>query len=709
MEVIEKEKIYVTSYYIDIIQNIFYTPRIFISPDYIRKTLKTMKITVKKNEFNEEDRDLINLIIALCYFNLNEYKTSYEYFEELLYNNKDNTNPFLKGSLYVMLTLSSLKLNDMEKHNHYFNLSINYLNENNYNGLLLYIYLNVSFIKLETFNIDEFLYSNINNAYNILLDYEGKYTSQAYIMLGQIYYKFLGLNTISLNLFDKALSIARKDKDRDIEMLVYYNKASTCFAMDKLDEGINLLKGILNNYSNKISRTFKINIYSKLLELYYISNSRLNEAKYILQLYKEELYNLDKLYIDNYLARYNLINIHYKLIEADGKISNQLSDELFYYLETASIFYKNNFSDFTFMQYQYWIEKSYGDLYKALKDYTNALLHHKRALLFSENIRNKNNIELYKAISSDYEALKDFKTALKYYKISINTLEAINTYVRDDLYSKLFEDFESKTILNTVNNNFFSNLSHELKTPVNIIYSLIQLMGSLKNSNENCIKECFIKYEKTLKQNCLRMLKLINNLIDITKIDSGTSQLDLVFIDIVPFIEDLTLSIIPFANHKNIDITFDTNIEKLYLEVDPYALERILLNLLSNAVKFNNRDGSIFVIVNFKNDSVDISVRDNGICIPDIYVPNLFDRFYKVDSTLSRKNEGSGVGLSITKSLVELHGGTIRLNEEYKDGTEFIINMPIPPQIESNIINKYEYFIDDEKILREFSDIYELF
>ena len=80
-----------------------------------------------------------------------------------------------------------------------------------------------------------------------------------------------------------------------------------------------------------------------------------------------------------------------------------------------------------------------------------------------------------------------------------------------------------------------------------------------------------------------------------------------------------------------------------------------------------------------------------------------------MDTTLSRKYEGSGVGLSITKSLVELHRGTIRINENYKNGTEFIVNMPIPNQKNIDIKNKYDYFIDDEKILREFSDIYELF
>ncbi|MBS5950456.1 MAG: tetratricopeptide repeat-containing sensor histidine kinase [Clostridium sp.] len=709
MEVLEKEKTFVTSYYIDIIKNIFYTPRIFITTNYIRKTLKTMEVTLKENSLNESDKDLIDLIIGICHYYLNEYNTANKYFEDLLYSSTFYSTNSFKGIVYTMLTLNNLRLNDIEKHNTYLTLSINFLEESNYNELLIYLYLNVSCNKLEIYNIDEFLYSNINNIFSLLLDYEGPYSSQAYLLLGRIYYKFLNLNTIALNLFEKSLSIARKNKERKIEILVYYNQASTYLAMDNFHEGINLLKNILNKYSNKLSCILKIKVYSKLLELYYLSSSSLNEAKDLLSLYKKELYKLDPLYTDIYLTKYNLIYVHYKLLEANEKISKPLADELFYYLEAASIVYKSNFSDFTFMEFQYWIEISYGDLYRALKDFDNALLHHKKAILFSENFRNKNNIRLYKSISADYESLKDFKTALKYYKISIDTLEAINTNSIDNFYSKIFEDFDSKSILHSVNNKFFTNLSHELKTPVNIIYSLIQLMSTLKNYNDNSIKECFLKYEKTLKQNCLRMLKLINNLIDITKIDSGIGELDLVLLDIVPFVEDLAFSIIPFANHKNINVIFDTNIEKLYLKVDPYAFERVLLNLLSNAVKFNNIDGNVFITINCNDESVDIIVRDDGIGVPDIFIDNLFDRFYKVDTTLSRKYEGSGVGLSITKSLVELHGGTIRINEDYKNGTEFIVNMPIPNQKNIDIKNKYDYFIDDEKILREFSDIYELF
>ncbi|TGY43596.1 sensor histidine kinase [Clostridium sartagoforme] len=709
MEVIEKENNYVTSYYIDIIKNIFYTPRIFITPNYIRKTLKTMEVTIKENNLNESDKDLINLIIGICHYYLNEYVATNKYLEDLLYSKTFYSTNSFKGIVYTMLTLSNLKLNDIEKHNTYLNLSINFLEENNLNELLIYLYLNVSYNKLEIYNIDEFLYSNINNIFSLLLDYEGPYSSQAYLILGRIYYKFLNLNTIALSLLERSLIIARKNNQREIEMLIYYSQASTYLAMDKFNDGIILLKEILSKYSNKLSSVFKTKIYSKLLELFYLSNPNLSEAKKLLISYKNELYKLDSLYTDLYLTRYNLIYVHYKLFEAGEKINNSLADELYCYLEAASIVYKSNYSDFTFMEFQYWIEISYGDLYRALKDYNNALLHHKRALLFSENVRNKNNIRLYKSISADYESLKDFKTALKYYKVSIDTLEAINANSIDNFYSKIFEDFESKSVLNTVNNNFFTNLSHELKTPVNIIYSLIQLMSTLKNDNDNSIKECFVKYEKTLKQNCLRILKLINNLIDITKIDSGIGKLDLVLLDIVHFIEDLVFSIVPFAKHKNINIIFDTNIEKLYLKVDPYAFERILLNLLSNAIKFNDINGNVFITIHCNDESVDIIVRDDGIGVPDIFIDNLFDRFYKVDTTLSRKYEGSGVGLSITKSLVELHSGTIRINEHYKNGTEFIVNMPIPNQKDIDIKNKYDYFIDDEKILREFSDIYELF
>ena len=145
------------------------------------------------------------------------------------------------------------------------------------------------------------------------------------------------------------------------------------------------------------------------------------------------------------------------------------------------------------------------------------------------------------------------------------------------------------------------------------------------------------------------------------------------------------------------------------MNLDTYALEKILLNLLSNAIKFTNPNGNILVKIDANKNFTKIIVRDDGIGIPSNLKNLIFDKFFKVDDTLSRKTEGSGIGLSITKGLVEMHGGFIIVNDEYTNGTEFIINLPTLPEKKTLENSDFKYFIDDEKIIRELSDIYELF
>ncbi|MEG1313508.1 MAG: HAMP domain-containing sensor histidine kinase, partial [Bacilli bacterium] len=369
----------------------------------------------------------------------------------------------------------------------------------------------------------------------------------------------------------------------------------------------------------------------------------------------------------------------------------------------------SNLSKFRFMDFCYWLEISYGNLFFKLKDYKNALFHHKKSLLYSEKFQDRRTINSFKLISEDYEALSNFKESLIYLKKFNNIIEKYDKIKNHDLFIRLFEDYENSKSYHSVKNNFFSNLSHELKTPVNIIYSYVQLMSSLKDKDSYYIEDCFFKYERSIKQNCLRMLKLINNLIDITKIDSGSVQLNTSPLDVVPFIENLTLSVIQYTKYKNLNIIFDTNIENLYMKLDPYALERILLNLLSNSIKFTRTNGNILVRLEKTNFDFKIIVRDDGIGIPDNLKDLVFNRFFKVDTTLSRNTEGSGIGLSITKGLVEMQGGYIYLNKDYTEGCEFIITFSNMLEVNDSIDVDFKHFIDDEKILRELSDIYELF
>lgn len=259
---------------------------------------------------------------------------------------------------------------------------------------------------------------------------------------------------------------------------------------------------------------------------------------------------------------------------------------------------------------------------------------------------------------------------------------------------------------------FFANLSHEIKTPINIIYSCIQLLDINKKNGEKSLSDAYNKYEHTLKQNCYRLLRLVNNLVDMTKIDSGYMKLIFINCEIVSLVEDITLSIVPYVESKNINIVFDTYIEELKIRCDPESMERVILNLLSNAIKFTDNNGNISVFIEAEEKYVFIRVKDDGIGISEDIREEIFNRFVQEDKSFNRKKEGSGIGLALVKSLVELHDGEVYL-EKVSKGSEFVVKLPnIKIDEELDVYNKV---MDAEskplvqKIHIEFSDIYELY
>ena len=259
---------------------------------------------------------------------------------------------------------------------------------------------------------------------------------------------------------------------------------------------------------------------------------------------------------------------------------------------------------------------------------------------------------------------------------------------------------------------FFANLSHEIKTPINIIYSCIQLLDINKKNGEKSLSDAYNKYEHTLKQNCYRLLRLVNNIVDMTKIDSGYMKLIFINCEIVSLVEDITLSIVPYVESKNINIVFDTYIEELKIRCDPESMERVILNLLSNAIKFTDNNGNISVFIEADEKYVFIRVKDDGIGISEDIREEIFNRFVQEDKSFNRKKEGSGIGLALVKSLVELHDGEVYL-EKVSKGSEFVVKLPnIKIHEELNVYNKV---MDAEskplvqKIHIEFSDIYELY
>lgn len=256
---------------------------------------------------------------------------------------------------------------------------------------------------------------------------------------------------------------------------------------------------------------------------------------------------------------------------------------------------------------------------------------------------------------------------------------------------------------------FFGNISHELRTPLNLILSTLQLLD-FKVENGTLELVHMRKNNRIIQQNCYRLLRLINNLIDITKIDSGYFSINLKNHNIINVIEETALSVAEYVKNKDIQLLFDTDAEEKIMACDPDQIERIVLNLLSNAVKFTKAGGEIFVNLYDNGDSISISIKDTGIGIPKDKIDVIFKRFRQIDKSFTRNHEGSGIGLSLTESLVAMHNGEIEVKSEYGKGTEFIITIPVKiiENEECGFQNKHIQNNHVESINIEFSDIYSI-
>ena len=265
--------------------------------------------------------------------------------------------------------------------------------------------------------------------------------------------------------------------------------------------------------------------------------------------------------------------------------------------------------------------------------------------------------------------------------------------------------------IDRMKSEFLANISHELRTPLNIIFLSLQSLEKMMGINYENYDEKVISYFRMMKQNTFRLLRMINNLIDITKIDTGFYDLNLENINIVNVVEDIVLSVAKYVEGKGVEIIFDTEIEEKSIAADVDKIERIMLNLLANAVKFSKGNGSIEVYIRENDDKILISVKDDGIGIEEEKLKVIFDRFKQVDNSLIRRSEGSGIGLSLVKSFVEMHGGKIQVTSKYGKGTEFTIELLdniIEENEKENIMTKNNFNANIQRCNIEFSDIYSL-
>jgi len=237
--------------------------------------------------------------------------------------------------------------------------------------------------------------------------------------------------------------------------------------------------------------------------------------------------------------------------------------------------------------------------------------------------------------------------------------------MKESLKNRLFEE--------KIKSDFLSNISHDLKTPVNVIYSASQLIDIYTNE---CDYKGIVKYNKISKENCISLTKFTNNLIDRSKIFSENLSPNLKVMNIVEVIEKTVSTLVDYAKNKNIDLIFDTEEEDIYVKIDCDFMQRIILNIISNSIKYCKDEGKIFVMIKNENHKIRVTIEDNGIGMDEEFLMTACSRYSMGENNRESLEKGTGIGLFVVKKLVEGQGGQISINSKINEGTktELIFN-----------------------------------
>jgi signal transduction histidine kinase/ligand-binding sensor domain-containing protein len=235
--------------------------------------------------------------------------------------------------------------------------------------------------------------------------------------------------------------------------------------------------------------------------------------------------------------------------------------------------------------------------------------------------------------------------------------------------------------MDRIKTRFFNNISHEFRTPLTLNIGPMEnaLMGEYGKMPGPLRRQI-----EVMLRNSRRLLRLINQLLDLSKLESGRMKLRVMKGSIPSLVEGIVMSFTPFAEKKDLNLTFDQPGQDILSLFDPEGLEKVFFNLLSNSVKFTPDGGTIAVRVGDAKCEIDgatvpavsVSVRDTGSGIPTEDLDHIFDRFHQVDGTVSQVQEGTGIGLALVKELVELHGGQIQVESTVGTGTKFTVLIP---------------------------------
>lgn len=238
----------------------------------------------------------------------------------------------------------------------------------------------------------------------------------------------------------------------------------------------------------------------------------------------------------------------------------------------------------------------------------------------------------------------------------------------------IYHDITQEVKNERIRSEFITNASHELRTPVTSIKLLLEsLLAGAKDDPE--VRDEFLN---NLMREINRLHILVNDLLDLARLESSHEKLAITEFDLRKVVRETIQTVQPLAHQKGIVIKENIQSELNTIRADQLRLGQVLVNLVNNAVKFTSNSGEVRIIVRKSNDNIEFSVQDTGIGIPPDDLPYIFDRFYRVDSNRQRGQNkgGSGLGLTISKQVVDMHGGKITAESVPNKGTAFTFTIP---------------------------------
>lgn len=302
-------------------------------------------------------------------------------------------------------------------------------------------------------------------------------------------------------------------------------------------------------------------------------------------------------------------------------------------------------------------------------------LYYENDLETSEN-NNKAPIPLNEILTN---VIHDEKEAIHEIDIQGRTWVMIMTPLYDQTYVRgavaVIRDMTEERRLDKLRKDFIANVSHELRTPISMLQGYSEaIVDDVAESREDKNELAQIIHDESL-----RMGRLVNELLDLARMEAGHIQLNKESVDVETFVERILKKFKGLADENNVELNLTKHIFNHEIYIDQDRVEQVLTNLIDNAIRHSNENGKVNVVIESNTTDFNVSVNDNGSGIPEEDLPFVFERFYKADKSRmkSSKKKGTGLGLSIAKNIIDAHNGSITVNSKVNEGTTFAFKLPL--------------------------------